>query len=197
MTVRNPSNIFPSGTPCATVATVLAICALFHTTAHAFEDKTTGLKVVPPAPFEAEAAKRPNQDAVAGVFSTTGVPAAATSGKYICEIGFKSAAQNAGLSKEQINEFLGDPAWQTTATETIGRVFTINATETFSLDGFTGFEMIGTPKVGPDAANTRLVLSINETAKGRTTTSCSVRAGDLATALPMLRAIRASITLPQ
>jgi hypothetical protein len=187
------SAIFASGR----TFVALAFVTLGLTAASAYEDKKTGLKVEPPAPFAVEPTKRPNQDAVAGVYSTTGKPTAATSGKYICEVAFIGASQNAGQSKDDINERIGDPAWQTMATDTVGRIFTINATEEYTLDGFTGFEMIGTPKVGPDAANTRIVLSINETSKGRVTTSCSITASELETALPLVRAIRASITLPQ
>jgi hypothetical protein len=173
-----------------------ALC-LGLSSAIAYEDKTTGLKVNPPTPFVAEPTERPNQDAVAGIFSSTGLPKAATSGKYVCEIAFKATAQNAGLSKEDINKTMADSAWQGNASETIGRIFAIETTGEYTLDGFTGFEIIGTPKLGPDAANTRVVLSISETSKGRVTASCSVKAGDLESALPQLRAIRNTITLPQ
>jgi hypothetical protein len=53
-----------------------ALC-LGLSSAIAYEDKTTGLKVNPPAPFVAEPTERPNQDAVAGIFSSTGLPKAA------------------------------------------------------------------------------------------------------------------------
>jgi hypothetical protein len=159
----------------------------------AFEDAATGLKVNPPEPFVAEITQRPRQDVTAGVFSTKG----ATSGKYVCEIAFKSASQNAGLTKEEVNALISDAAWQDTAKQIVGNLMTIRSAETYDLSGYTGFEIIGTPKVGPDAANTRMFLSISETAKGRTTTSCAVSGADLASALPQLRAIRASITLPQ
>jgi hypothetical protein len=165
--------------------------------AFAFEDAATGLKVNPPEPFVAEITQRPRQDVTAGVFSTTGSPKGATSGKYVCEIAFKSASQNAGLTKEDVNMLISGAAWQDTAKQIVSNLMTISSAETYDLDGFTGFEIIGTPKAGPDAENTRMFLSISETAKGRTTTSCAVSGADLESALPQLREIRASITLPQ
>jgi hypothetical protein len=176
----------------------LILCSLLlpHP-ASAFEDKATGLKVEPPSPYTAEATKRPGQAAVAGIKASTGKPATIGTSRYNCEIAYMAAEANAGMSQADLNARITSEEWRGMAIQAVERALKDVAASNYDLSGYTGIELIGTPKTGPDADKTRMILSISETAKGRVTMSCAVNSDEFDAALKDFRAIRATITLPQ
>jgi hypothetical protein len=181
------------------IPALLLIAALSPYAAQAFStDPATGFGIRPPAPFVAEQTTNRRQfDVGVGVKSTTGSPAPAGSGAYVCEAGFKAAAQNNRLSRDEINAFMDKPEWVNVARATMELAFAINAQQRFTLEGYRGIEFRGQPKGGPGAENVRMFMSIVETAKGRTTVICLTDKAAFGKVLPQFRAIRASINLPK
>jgi hypothetical protein len=163
-----------------------------------FADPATGFGIKPPAPFVAEQTTNRRQfDIGVGVKSTTGNPAPAGTGGYVCETGFKAAPQNNGLSRSEINALMDKPEWVNVARSTIELAFSISGQQRFTLEGYRGIEFRGQPKAGPGAENARMFMSFVETAKGRVTIVCLTDKAAFSKALPQFRAIRASINLPK
>ena len=161
-----------------------------------FADATTGFSIAPPAPFVAEQTTRRQFDVGAGVKSTTGKPAPAGTGAYVCEAGFKAAAQNNDLTREQINAQMDKPEWRKLARAAIELAFNVTAEQRFTLQGFRGLEFTGSPKAGPGHEEARMFMSLIETPKGRVTMVCVTERSGIARAIPQFRAIRATINLP-
>jgi hypothetical protein len=178
---------------------LLLFAALSPSAAHAFStDPATGFGIRPPAPFVAEQTTNRRQfDVGVGIKSTTGAPPTAGPTPYVCEAGFKAAAQNNGLSREEINAFMDKPEWVSVARATMELVFKITSQQRFTLEGYRGIEFRAQPKEGPGAENVRMHISIVETARGRSSLFCVTEKAAFAKALPQFRAIRATISLPK
>jgi hypothetical protein len=166
--------------------------------AQSYGDSVSGLSVSPPAGFKAEAGQpHPLFDVTIDISSKTGTPKAVNSNGQLCTLGFKPAAQNAQLTRKVINAQMARPEWQQlyrTMFETIG---TVSDLKLFEHQGFNGIELIVTPKAGPNAQGVRMFASTLETAKGRTALICATDQTGLATALPLLKALRATIHAPE
>jgi hypothetical protein len=178
---------------------ILAMAWAFCVPAFALEDPDTGLKVELPSGFTVEMSSQqsPEYEAQIGVKTVSGEPPIAGTGDYLCEAGFASAPQNAGLTQAQINAALSKPGWSEMAQNTMSAVFTFTRTERFELAGATGYEFVATPRLGPDAENVRVVLFMLETPRGRTVLSCATFADKLKGALPVFRTIRDGVTPPR
>jgi hypothetical protein len=180
-------------------AAALLLLVFAPTGADAFStDPATGFGIRPPAPFVAEQTTNRRQfDIGVGIKSSTGAPAPAGTGSYVCEAGFKAAAQNNSLSRAEINAFMDKPEWANIARATLELAFSITTQQRFTLEGYRGIELRGQPKAGPGAENVRMVMSIVETSKGRVSMICLTDRAAFAKALPQFRAIRATINLPK
>jgi hypothetical protein len=178
-----------------------ALVALFFTgsaSAQSYGDAATGLSIAPPAGFKAEAGKsNPQFEVTIDVSSKTGTPKAISSTGQLCTLGFKSAAQNAQLTRAIINAQMAKPEWQQLYRDMFANVGTVSELKLFEHQGFNGIELIVAPKAGPDAQTTRMFVSAMETAKGRTVLSCVTDQAGLASALPQFRAVRATIHAPE
>jgi hypothetical protein len=178
----------------------LAFMALAATPASAqgrFGDPATGFGLSAPAPFSVEPVTRRQFDVGVGVRSSTGVPPSVGADPYICQAGFKAASQNAGLSRAELNAFAAKPEWRNLMRAAIELAFQVTAEGSFTLSGYRGIELQARPKAGPGAENVRALMSIVETAKGRTTMICLTDRASFARALPRFRALRAGLTIPQ
>jgi hypothetical protein len=144
-----------------------------------------GFSVSPPSPFVTKPSNRNQYDIGVGIDSRTGKPAIAGTSPHLCEAGFKFNAGNNHLTRDQINALAATPERQKQARTAIELVFTLVSQEQFSLQGYSGLEFIGTPKMGPEAANARIFISMVETPAGRATMVCSTIAADLESATPL------------
>lgn len=162
-----------------------------------FADPATGFALTVVAPFTIEPTTRRQFDVGAGVKSGTGFPPLVGTGSYVCEAGFKAAAQNNDLTRQEINAFVQKPEWRQLMRSAIQLGFTVTGERTFTLSGYRGIEYRARPKAGPGAEDVRGLMSIIETAKGRTTVFCLTDRRAFQAALPQFRALRAGVALPQ
>ena len=175
-------------------SSLVLVAAIFVTPAFAAEDAETGLAVTLPDTFVVEAAESPPPYNVTfGVKSASDEPATLEGEKYLCQVSFQSVPGNEGLTLEKINEQIGSPSWVAMAKDGMSSIFDFVSDSSFELDGYKGHEFIGKPK---QAENVRLVLSMVETAKGRTAISCVTDADRLDAVLPAFHTIRDSVTPP-
>jgi hypothetical protein len=172
----------------------LAGLGAFPAVAAGFVDAATGLKVDPPAPFNAEPSRSSTYDAVAVINSTTGAPPVGTGDSYLCQVGYKKVAENADLQQEEINLQVEQPDWLDAAAKALSQSFDITGKATFVLDGATGVELIGKPKDAAHASG--IFVSMIDTPAGRTTLNCATRPDHLDAAVNQFRLIRAAITPP-
>ncbi|KKB76041.1 hypothetical protein VW35_20160 [Devosia soli] len=162
----------------------------------AAEDEATGLGVNLSDDFIVEATPPQAQySANFGVKSASGTPANFEGEAYLCQVSFAPAPQNADLSQEEINTMVGSPEWVDMAKQSMSPVFTFEDDTAFELAGYNGHEFIAVPKQ-EGAENVRLVLSMLETAKGRTAISCVADAETLDEAIDAFRTIRDGVTPP-
>jgi hypothetical protein len=179
-------------------AALAAMLSAGAAAAQSYGDPATGLSVSPPAGFKAEAGKpHPQFEATIDISSKTGAPKAVNSTSALCTLGFKSAAQNAKLTRELVNEQMAKPEWQQLYRDMFETIGTVSDLKLFEHQGFSGIELIVTPKAGPNAQNVRMFTSTLETAKGRTALICSTDQAGLAAALPQFKALRATIHAPE
>lgn len=177
-------------------ASSLVLVAILAAPALAAEDAATGLAVNLPDTFVVEAsASPPPYDVTFGVTSASGDPAPLTGEKYLCQVSFQSVPNNAGLTMEKINEQIGSPGWIGMAKDGMSSILDFVSDSSFELDGYKGHEFIGMPKQ-KNSEHVRLVLSMVETAKGRTAVSCVTNADGLDAALPTFHTIRDAVTPP-
>ncbi len=162
-----------------------------------FVDPNSGFGLTVAAPFTVEPTSRRQFDVGAGVKSSTGRPPVVGTGQFICEAGFKAAAQNNSLTRQEINAFVQKPEWRKLARAAIELGFKVTAERTFMLDGFRGIEYQARPKSGPGANDVRTLMSIVETSKGRTTVLCLTDKRAFRTSLATFRTLRNGLTLPQ
>lgn len=166
--------------------------------AQSYGDPATGLSVSPPAGFKAEAGRsHPQFEVTIDIVSKSGMPKAVNSTGQLCTLGFKSAAQNAKLTREVINEQMAKPEWQQLYRDMFETIGTVSDLKLFEHQGFSGIELIVTPKAGPNAQNVRMFTSTLETAKGRTALICTTDQAGLAAALPQFKALRATVHAPE
>ncbi|HRJ69720.1 MAG TPA: hypothetical protein PK812_08930 [Beijerinckiaceae bacterium] len=176
-------------------AALLAV-VLIGVPAAAQSDPAARFAARPPAPFTVAPSSHPGNDRALVINSRSGKPTAANADGTLCKAAFKAAPSNAKLSQQQINGMMSTPEWRQNARAALEQAFSVNSGAVFSQAGVSGLEFVGTPKIGPGAAKTRVYLSMAETPAGRTTLSCATLASELETALPVFRAIRASLTMP-
>lgn len=166
--------------------------------AQSYGDPATGLSVSPPAGFKAEVGRpHPQFEVTIDISSKTGTPKAINSTGQLCTLGFKSSTQNAKLTREVVNEQMTKPEWQQLYREMFETIGTVSDLKLFEHQGFSGIELIVTPKDGPNAQNVRMFTSTLETAKGRTALICTTDQAGLAAALPQFKALRATIHAPE
>jgi hypothetical protein len=120
-----------------------------------------------------------------------------TTDKRACLVGFKNLPKNASLSRADINAMMITPEWQDGYKRLLGPTGTVSELSTFEHQGYTGIEMTITPKLGPAAETTGMVVSTIETGKGRTSLICVADKDSMAAALPEFRAVRATIRAPE
>ncbi|HWV21149.1 MAG TPA: hypothetical protein VN036_08980 [Devosia sp.] len=177
-------------------SSLVLAAVLLAAPALAGEDAETGLAVTLPDAFVVEAAPSPPPYNVTfGVKSASDDPATLTGEKYLCQVSFQSVPANAGLTRERINEQIGSPGWIAMAKDGMSSIFDFVSDSSFKLDGYKGHEFIGMPKQ-KNAEHVRLVLSMVETAKGRTAVSCVTDAERLDAVLPTFHTIRDGVTPP-
>lgn len=177
-------------------ASSLVLVAILAAPAFAAEDAATGLAVNLPDTFLVESAESPPPYNVTfGVKSASDEPATLEGEKYLCQVSFQDVPANAGLTMEKINEQIGSPGWIAMAKEGMSSIFDFVSDSSFELDGYRGHEFIGKPKQ-KNAEHVRLVLSMVETAKGRTAISCVTDADRLDVVLPAFHTIRDAVTPP-
>jgi hypothetical protein len=162
-----------------------------------FADPSTGFAIAPPAGFSTQPTTRRQFDVGVGIAAISGTPGAAGTSAFVCEAGFKAAAANNQLTVAEINALIDKPEWRKLIRSTFELIGTVTAERRFTQEGYRGIELQVTPKAGPDAANVRMVVSMIETARGRTTLLCNTTRKDIGKGLPQFRAIRASLTLPK
>lgn len=166
--------------------------------AQSYGDPASGLSVSPPAGFKAEAGgPHPLFEVTIDISSKTGMPKAVNSTGHLCTLGFKSAAQNAQLTREVINAQMAKPEWQQLYRDMFETIGTVSDLKLFEHQGFSGIELVVTPKAGANAQDVRMFTSTLETAKGRTALICATDKAGLAAALPQLKALRATIHAPE
>lgn len=180
--------------PAALAAVVLAGSAA----AQSYGDPASGLSVSPPAGFKAEAGRpHPQFEVTIDISSKTGTPKAVNNTGQLCTLGFKRSTQNAKLTRELVNQQMAKPEWQQLYREMFETIGTVSDLKLFEHQGFSGIEMIVTPKTGPNAQNVRMFTSTMETAKGRTALICATDTAGLAAALPQFKTLRATIHAPE
>lgn len=173
----------------------IACLAMLSVPALAAED-ASGLAVNLPDTFVVAAeTSPPPYDVTFGVKSAADDPAPLEGEKYLCQVSFQNVPANAGLSVEEINAQIGSPAWLAMAKDGMSQIFDFVADSAFELDGYNGHEFIGKPKQ-KGAEHVRLVLSMVETARGRTAISCVTDADRLESVLPVFHTIRDGVTPP-
>ncbi len=185
-----------------TAHVALLLLGFYFPAAASFRDPATGFGIAPPAPFVTEPTSHRTLDVAVGVRSTTNLPPAVGrtpdgSQPFICQAGFKAAAQNNDLTKAEINALMSKPEWRKVIRSTLELVFQIDGERAFTLQGYRGIELRTRPKSGPGAENVRALMSFVETAKGRTTQICLTDRASFNKALPQFRAMRATITAPE
>lgn len=188
----------------ARFVTIAAFSTLLapHAAATGYGDAAKGFAIAQPPPFVVVPITHRALDVAVGVRSTTGNPRAMGQNAdgslpFLCQAGFKAAAQNAGLSKDDINAFVATREWRNLASATLELGFVIDWESTFSFAGFNGLELEGRPKAAPGAKDVRAVISFIETARGRTSMICIKNRRSFASAIRDFRKIRATITVPE
>ena len=158
-----------------------------------FEDPATGFKVDPPAPYFVQPAKSATYDEAVVIKSTTNTPPTAPGDPYLCQVGLKKAADPGALTQAAINRQVQQPDFLANAAGAFSETFDLTSQSTFTLEGATGIELVGTSKTGD---GTGVFVSLVDTPAGRTSLSCVTTADQLDNALAPFRLIRGAITLP-
>jgi hypothetical protein len=166
--------------------------------AQSYGDPASGLSVSPPKPFIGKAGKpHPQFDVTIDIDSSTGTPKAVNADGRLCTLGFKPAAQNAQLNRETINAQMAKPEWQKLYRDMFETIGTVTDLKLFEHQGFSGIELIVTPKAGPNAENVRMFTSTLETSKGRTALICVTDKAGLAASIAQFKALRETIHAPE
>jgi hypothetical protein len=92
---------------------------------------------------------------------------------------------------------MAKPEWQKLYRDMFETIGTVSDLKLFEHQGFSGIELIVTPKAGPNAENVRMFTSTLETPKGRTALICVTDKAGLASALTQFKALRATIHAPE
>jgi hypothetical protein len=184
----------------ATACALLAVAALSHTrlSAQTLADSATGFAITPPDSFSVHRTSNRRQfDVGVGIRAKGDSASARSDGGFLCEAGFKSAPQNASLTREQINAFVDDPDWRNLVRANLRMIFEIVTEEPFTLQGYRGVELTLRPKSAAGGGDVRLFMSLVETPKGRTTMVCYSSASGISAALGTFRGLRQTIRLPE
>ena len=179
---------------CATLAVIPAM--LCPASASTFTDKASGFSITPPAGFTAKQSSHKRHDVAVVINSTSRNPPAVNADGSLCKLAYKSAPQNNKLTRERINAIVTSPARITIVKSAFERIFRISKADIFVHAGYNGLELHGTPKSGPNAANTRVFISLVESRKGRASLICATASRAFASALKDFRAIRSGMTVP-
>jgi len=166
--------------------------------AQSYGDAASGLSIAVPPGFKAEAGRpHPQFDVTIDISSKTGTPKAVNSTGQLCTLGFKRSDQNAQLTREIVNAQMVRPEWQQLYRDMFETIGTVSDLRLFEHQGFSGIELIVTPKANPGPQSVRMFTSTLETAKGRTALICATDQASLAAALPQFKALRATIHAPE
>lgn len=178
-------------------AFVVAICASFPV--YGMEDPATGLKINLSSDFivKFDSTKDPAYDVFFGIDPASGQPPHVGTSKYLCGVTFRAAPQNAGFTQDQINEMIKGERWNLQARKTLSANITLETANAFHIAGINGVEFTGAPKVGPDHDNVRLMMSMLETPKGRTTVVCTATKASFDGVMPMFHTIRNGVSPPR
>lgn len=178
-------------------AFMVAICVSFP--AYGMEDQVTGLKIDLSSDFivKLDSTKNPTYDVLFGIDPASGQPPHVGTSKYLCGVTFRAAPQNAGFTQDQINEMIRGEEWNLQARKTLSTNLTLETANAFHIDGINGVEFTGIPKVGPDHENVRLMMSMLETPKGRTTVVCTATKASFDGVMPMFHTIRDGVSPPR
>ena len=158
-----------------------------------FEDPAIGFKVDPPAPYFVRPAKSTTYDEAVVIQSTTNTPPTAPGDPYLCQVGLRKAADPTALTQAEINSQVQQPDFLANAAAAFAQTFDVSSQATFTLQGATGIELVGTSKTGD---GTGIFVSLVDTPIGRTSLNCVTPADQLDNALAPFRLIRNAITLP-
>ncbi|WP_426955983.1 hypothetical protein [Muricoccus radiodurans] len=185
-------------TRASTAAALIAVLALLlppPAGAETFQDAATGLTVDLPEGFRATRGERPGYDVVIGLNSDAPRRRIGTSAD-LCQLAYAHAPQNASLSQAQINEISAAPDRLALIRTQMERGFEVASIQPVPWGAATGTEVTGTPRVGPDAPDARVMLSIAETPRGRVVLSCAAHAADTPALYEVFRTLRAAVKPP-
>lgn len=175
----------------------LLFAGVYAGPANAIQDKASGLAIDPPAGFSVRQSGHPGNDVAYAVISDSGKPASSNADGVLCKLAYKAAMQNAGLTREHINTITASAERQNQVRTVLGRIFLIGKTVVFQHQDYTALEFHATPRFGPKAEDTRLMFSIIETIKGRTTFVCTTTKAEFPAALAAFRKIRNKVNVPR
>jgi hypothetical protein len=178
-------------------AFMAAICISLP--AHGMEDPVSGLKINLGSGFviKRDSAKDPVYDVLFGIDPASGQPPPVGTSSYLCGVTFRSDPQNVGFTQPQINAIILDEKWSVQARRSLSASIELETASAFEIDDISGVEFIGVPKTGPDHANVRLMMSMLETPKGRTTVTCATTKASFNDVMPMFHRIRDAISPPR
>lgn len=151
------------------IAAAAALLAQSASAQTASDDKS-GLRIDPPAGYEAKPlpARGPN-----AVIYSVKKPSDADTG---CQVGYAEAPQNARLAQSDINTMMKSKEHQDLAKAAISSLYETNLVAAFDHGEVTGIEMISDikPREGfpPRAQEIRNMMIILETPKGRASVVC-------------------------
>ncbi|WP_064710152.1 hypothetical protein [Rhizobium bangladeshense] len=163
------------------------------------EDPASGLKINLSSDFvvKRDLAKDPAFDVLFGIDPAFGQSPPVGTSNYLCGVTFRAASENAGATQAQINEMIAGEQWNVQARRSLSANIALETAIAFDIDGITGVEFTGIPKVGADHEKVRLMMSMLETPKGRTTITCATTKARFEGVMPMFRTIRDGVSPPR
>lgn len=176
---------------------IAAICMSLP--AHGVEDPASGLKINLSSDFvvKRDSTKDPVYDVLFGIDPASGLPPPVGTSNYLCGVTFRAAPQNAGFTQAHINEMITGQEWNVQARRSLSANIVLETANAFHIDGITGVEFTGIPKAGPDHENVRLMMSMLETPRGRTTITCATTRANFDSVVPMFHTIRNGVSPPR
>ncbi|MGE3645684.1 MAG: hypothetical protein AB7F96_17710 [Beijerinckiaceae bacterium] len=180
----------------AFVVTCLAAALSSAAPAIAETDSATGFALTLPAGLTLRTSAKGASDVAWSLLSPSGKPVAANKDGTLCKLTCKALPGNAGLTRQRINAVVADPKRLAAIRTNMGQNFDVLDISVIQHQGFNGYRMKMTPRIGPDAENVRSMLWIIETNKGRASISCATKAPDWDAAQKLFEAVRSNMTIP-
>jgi hypothetical protein len=173
----------------STVSMALGLlAATLAAAAEPVRDAKTGLAVLPLAGYAARVlAPTPPNEASIEVKRTddTGVA---------CRIAFRSNAESAKLTQEQMNQITARPDWLVFARGSLSRQYEVRSESRFEHMGIGGGAFVLDPKAGQGASDMRLLTIWLETPRGRTTINCLAPTGAFDARRPEFEALARNVS---